>query len=119
MSFLDRAEEAFPGKGQLILDVIDGTTNPETYDSVNAWVRQCFNRPEAIEMKMCAINEIIEGHGVEALFWADEIHPDMEYVNMGDTYATTIVYNYIDNLYRVIPQGDWIEHAEQQGRIYP
>lgn len=118
MTFLERAEQAFPGKGQLILDLIQGKTDPETYATVAAWVRDCFNKPQPIALKMLAINEILEGYGVEAIFGEGEKWPDMVYVSMGDTYDTTVVYDYVDAEYYVTTGGDWIEHAEKQGRTY-
>ena len=30
--------------------VLDGTTDPETYDSVDRWVRQCYNQPSETEL---------------------------------------------------------------------
>lgn len=119
MRFLERAEGAFPGKGQLILNLIQDKTDPAMYASVALWIRQCFNTPKRIELKMLAINEILEGHGVEAIFSEGEMWPDMEYVNMGDAYNATVVYDYIDGKFIVTTWGDWIEHAEKQGRTYP
>ncbi|MGK2884364.1 MAG: hypothetical protein ACSLE8_06245 [Rhodococcus sp. (in: high G+C Gram-positive bacteria)] len=118
MSFLERADEAFPGNGQRILDVIHNVTDVESFPSVAQWIALCWHRPSDIELKMAAIDEILEGHGVEAVFGDDVEWPDMVYVNMGDTYADTVVYDYIDAKYRVTSWGAWIERAERLGRTY-
>ena len=47
-----------------------------------------------------AISDILGGYGMEALGPMDSGWPPYEYVNMGDSYATTLVYKRAtDNLY--------------------
>lgn len=119
MRFLERLEEAFPGKGQLIVDVIRYETAPQTYATVADLLGTRYCRPNPVELQMLAINEILGGYGVEAIFRdGGRISPDMEYVNMGDPYNATVVYDYIDGKFIVTAWGDWIEHAEKQGRTY-
>lgn len=119
MTFLQRAEESFPGNGQRILDVIRNVTDIESFRSVEKWLSQGHGRPKRVDLKMCAINEIIDGSGVVAIFADCEVWPDMMYVNMGDTYTTTVYYDYLDNVFRVGDYGSWIEDAATRGRTYP
>lgn len=96
----------------------------DTFESVQRWVRQCYNEPSLVERQMCALNEVLDGHGVEALrvgngeemqgdpyipnrhFWQDV---RFEYVNMGDTYTPTIGYDVAKERFVVSSWGDWYE----------
>ena len=90
----------------------------EQLDSVSKWINQCYNKPNDIEIKMDALNELLEGHGVESIrmeevyldsYWSNTIGL---YVNMGDTYNTTIVYSIIDDSFLLTSWGDYYEDVE-------
>jgi len=51
-------------------------------------------------------NDRIGGHGVESLY---PEAPHISYVNMGDTYSTTILYNEKSGLMWIGTWGDWVE----------
>ena len=61
---------------------------------------------------MSGINEILDGFGVE---YCESIDDDyfkqygIEYVNTGDVYNATIVYDYSNGRYYVTTMGDYIE----------
>jgi len=67
------------------------------------------------------VNKLIDGHGVEALrdenaqdsYYGDTI---ATYVNMGDTYETTLLYDVREHTFHVTSWGDWYEayEAEQE-----
>lgn len=77
-------EAAFPGKGKELRDLIVG--------DVQDLVSRCWHGPTYSHMLLTAINEIIEGHGIEQIIPKDEDrHPSYDYINMGDTYAVTIL----------------------------
>ena len=85
--------------------LMDGRIDPENYQSSKDWIKDSYNPPKHSELVFCAINEIIEGYGVEGIqieghhtdhYWGDYIG---EYINMGDTYTTTIVYLVDDKYY--------------------
>lgn len=85
-------ETAFPGKGKELRDLITGKRDPERfYRSVVDLVMRAYHRPSYSRMLMTAINEVIEGHGVEYIRPKDDDHPSYEYINMGDTYNATIL----------------------------
>lgn len=114
----ERLEAAFPGKGRELKKVMTGDIDPKEYSDVLDWLEQCHGLPKRVELVMCALNQIIEGHGVEAIF-GDRVHwPDLEYVNMGDAYTTTLMYDHIDGNYLLTSYGNWIEWRESTGRIY-
>lgn len=119
MKFYERVEEHWPGKSEEIKALIEGDKDPEDYEAVAQWVRECYHRPKVNELIMAAIDVVIEGHGVEAIFAECAKWPDMEYVNQGDTYNPTIIHDRLRGTYRCMSWGDWIEEAERQGRHYP
>jgi len=88
--------------------LIKGELDPDTFESVSNWTRQCYHPPSEHEKVFCALNEVIGGHGTEACF--DEGKPNLEYINMGDSYKATIVY--FDGCFRFTTLGDIIEHKE-------
>ena len=68
---------------------------------------------------MHAANEVIGGHGVEALECEHGPHgPRMEphavYINMGDTYITTLIREHTGR-YIVSSWGDYVERHASSG----
>jgi hypothetical protein len=93
------------------------------FDSVQYLRKQCFNPPDRINEQLEALNELINGFGVEAIriddyhynnYWCDCIGL---YVNLGDTYTLTIIYNVIDNQFEFTSWGDFYESKEQEIRL--
>jgi hypothetical protein len=67
-------------------------------------------------------NDYLGGSGVEALT-ADGAEIDTYYyntvalyVNLGDSYACTVLYDTELAVFRLISVGDWIEEQERRGR---
>jgi hypothetical protein len=79
-------------------NILNGTTDPETFQSVQTWIRVSYNKPNSDEMKMCAINQVLEGYGIESVrtskwkngYWCDIL---CTYVNMGDSYIPTVIHH--------------------------
>lgn len=101
-------------KAKRVRGIIDGTLVPEAFTSVQAWVAKCYSMPSITERKMEALNELLEGFGVEALRseavpW-DRYYGDIvgTYINMGDLYISTI---YVDrtNRFQIGAPANWIE----------
>ena len=69
---------------------------------------------------MQAANDLMEGHGVEALrvegVHVDNYHHDIvaTYVNLGDTYALTLIHDSENNSFHLMSWGDWLEAYEQE-----
>ena len=103
--------------------LLDGRLDPNTFSSVQQWERQCFNPPSHGERVECALNEVLGGHGIEAIRgdgW-DSFYGDTAalYVNQGDTYAETLLYDIDRGKWLVTTVGDWIEREERNGRSFP
>lgn len=108
-------------KGQIIADIIEGKRSPEDFASVQRWIAQCYHPPRKAELKLEAINEVLEGHGVEALRGrhVDNFHYDVQacYVNMGDTYAPTVLLDHEELRWHFTSWGDWIERYGEEREI--
>ena len=53
----------------------------------------CYYRPSLQAVKLEAINELMDGHGVEYIpAGRNRRSPSIEYVNMGGTYLDTIMW---------------------------
>lgn len=98
-------------QARLIRALIKGeqkTLDPVLFPGVHAWVESCYNLPSRTERIMACINEVMQGHGVEAID-AEGIHPRAVYVNTGDTYTPTLLYCYHSQSFRVQSWGDYVE----------
>lgn len=103
---INDVRESYPNikdKSLLLIELICNKTidsrNLELLESVYKYINQCYNRPSDIEIKMEALNQLIEGHGIEAItdenkyingYWYYCI---ALYVNMGDSYLNTFIYD--------------------------
>jgi hypothetical protein len=68
-------------------------------------------------MALGRIDELIGGHGVEVLRSRQdtlrEFH-GLEYVNMGDAYALTVLFDYARGTFYVGCWGDWVERYTER-----
>jgi len=97
--------------------VMAGTLDPETLPGVARWVDQCWHKPRRVDLVMAALDELTEGHGVEPIddqaAWDHYYGSTVAlYVNQGDTYAATIVYDIDAGSFELTTWGDWIEAHE-------
>lgn len=103
--------------------LLDGRLDPRTFDSVEKWVRQCYNEPKYHELMMCAANELLGGHGVEILRlegqWLNMFYGDIfaEYVNYGDPYVHTLIRDCEYDTYHVAAYGDYLELLERRHKV--
>lgn len=92
--------------------IVTGTLDPLTFESVKKWVNQCHNMPSKLELKLESINEILEGYGVEYIESIDDSFNNMQglsYVNLGDTYINTVIFDHGNNVFKYCSYGDIIE----------
>ena len=104
-------EKTFPGLSSTILATIYGDTPSKSYASVQTWLGQCYNMPPAADITMEALNEVLGGYGVEAIFREGELFPDLTYVNRGETYLPTLIY--MNGEVILASWGDVVEQAEE------
>ena len=66
------------------------------------------------DVALHVIDKLLGGFGVEAVGGDMEVSsysPDMAYVNTGDTYSPTVVYDYGSGRFSLTSWGDWVERA--------
>lgn len=108
--------------GALALLIIRGRVSPEAhlrrFPRTAEWLRQCYHAPRASEVKLAALDELLGAYGVEALrvegAWVDRYHGDIvaSYLNLGDTYATTLLLDHERQRWRLTSWGDFYEARE-------
>lgn len=103
-------------QSQLVADlcngeiVIDPYNVEDRFPKTQRWCNQCHNPPSQNELIMAALNDVLDGHGVKAIFDPDDSFNLIgTYVNQGDTYAGTIVYDHEEEAYCLSTWGDWYE----------
>ena len=92
--------------------------NTGTAESIRGLIRACWTYDE-IDLSLKLIDEIIGGCGIEPIrseyadfddYYGDTI---ALYVNMGDTYDTTIVYDTINGKWFCCSWGDFYEQTPE------
>lgn len=114
-----------------IRGLMDGSISPESFDSVRKWIRQCYYRPSKTSLIMCAIDEVLETFGVEAIesdwinnyiqtvYNKDYVVMETEnyiqavYCNMGEMYTMTVLFCYKRNRFMIMSYNDYIEIEEK------
>ena len=85
---------------------------PDTFAATSEWLRHLHNPATPPEVKMPMANDIIGGFGVEYCGHVDmRDGPPLEYVNLGDTYDTTLCR--FQGRYVVCSWGDIVERHEK------
>lgn len=92
--------------------IIDGSVHGYSIPGVREHFSRNYHPQSKLQTKMEALNRILGGYGVEAIQIAGEITNSkwLDYVNMGDTYAATILHY---NGRFVV--GDWGSVVERLG----
>lgn len=80
--------------------------------------RRVLTTSTSVYRAMRALDELLETHGVEAIRNRNG-HAVAEYLNTGDTYTTTILYDHTTRSFRVTSMGDWVEHYERRHARLP
>jgi hypothetical protein len=103
-------------KAEDIKKVISGYLLPENFKTVKTWINQCYNKPSVNELKLCAINEIMSGYGVEGIEVSSDFFQHFyygnciaSYINLGDTYTTTVLFDHRTEKFYIISWGDFYE----------
>lgn len=96
-------ERAFPTKGKVLRQLLQSSTAVREHPAAIARDRECYHRPLLHDLRMHALNAELEGFGVEYIERGRGSSVSFDYVNMGETYQTTII-RFVDGRYRV---GDW------------
>ena len=91
----------------------------ETRELTQTEIDSLPHRGRNVEVVMELFHRVLDGYGVESIrdsdYW-DSYYADnrIMYVNMGDTYHTTILFDTKHNRYYVGSWGDYIEERERR-----
>lgn len=98
--------------------IINGMRDPCEFARVDSYARSCYGVPDRSTLKLMALDEIIGGFGLESVRDPeDEFHYQFSYVNTGDTYTPTFIYDEDTGEFHVTTVGDYIEKLERQKRL--
>ena len=97
-------------KAKELRELLKGERKTRDYKSVQQLESQCFNSPDHVYRLMTACNEIMEGFGLEVV--SKDGNAVYEYVNLGDTYTTTLIRHIPSGRYIVGSWGDIVEKGE-------
>lgn len=62
---------------------------------------------------------VIESLGVEPIYiFGEGNEPALLYMNTGDTYSSTIMYDNLADKFYIGAWGDWVESMEQSGKRF-
>lgn len=94
-----------------------GITRSKAFDIKYCMTHVSTN--DSISNAMNEINKILDGYGVESIrvndthsyYWQDI---GLLYVNFGDTYDQTILYDVDKNRFEALSWGDWVEYNEKR-----
>jgi hypothetical protein len=96
--------------------------SPEAAKSLARVLKGAPGREDRVDIALDAANAALNGHGVEAIrgdYQVDSYYRDIValYVNMGDTYDATILYETEPERFTITAWGDWVEHNQRKYRI--
>ncbi len=104
-------EQAFPGKGKTLRNLLVNADAVRQHPAAIALDRQCYNPPGLSYMRLTALNAELETFGIEyAKGKGTRRTPSFEYLNTGETYATTII-RFANGRYIVSSWGDIVERG--------
>jgi len=91
--------------------VLDGRLAPQdASEACRTWVRACYHEPSLTAQTLCAVDELLGNHGVEALGEGRTMRaPQYSYSNTGDSYALTVMRDHDRERWIVASWGDLVE----------
>lgn len=90
------------------------TLDAERFPKSNAYFSRCYNTLPRLARILECLNELLEMHGVEAIGEVRTYGPPAEYLNAGDTYAATLVFDHLAGNFKLTSWGDWLEKNESK-----
>jgi hypothetical protein len=98
-----------------VSNILDGINNPRKYDLVRDWCDRCYHEPKEYELKLEAVNVIMGENGVESLI--EDGKAIASYVNNGDTYKPTVVYDHEEQEFLITSWGEFLEEWQAENLI--
>lgn len=74
-------------------------------------------RYNPVSLQLWVIDNILQCHGVEGIAnHSGSVH--LEYCNTGETYSSTVAYDYRKGKFVITSWGDWVERNDPNGTKY-
>lgn len=91
------------------------------YSQIDCWADASRNRRNEIRLQL--LDELLDTCGVEAIRTDEHIdnyHFDIRasYLNTGDTYATTLLLDHKERVWKLRSWGDFVEEVETENSKY-
>jgi hypothetical protein len=90
------------------------TLGNEQFPEANKWFSSCYHQPKRLDRILACINEVMGGFGVEAIWGSDAYWPAADYINTGDTYSATLLFNRESGAFQLTTWGDFFERNERR-----
>ena len=111
--------EATKSQAILVRMLITHDLEPLDFSETRKWARHCLFQPSRIELKLSALNEVLDGHGTNWIkgqyvsdYWRDI---RFIYLDFGDSYLPTLAYDPLKQTFLIASQAELAEQAEQGG----
>ncbi len=89
---------------------LDPADIPDEFMGTQRWVAQCCNYPSQDELVQSALNDILDGFGIESITAPGDSSTILAvYVNTGDSYGSTIIFDRETEQYECGTWADWYE----------
>jgi len=93
-------------------DILTGKTNLMTVKASRMRQFDAYNTHETLTLALEALNEIIGTYGVEYVAHEDDGYrvgslKGFDYLNTGDTYGMTLIYDHKDDVWRISSWGKY------------
>ena len=101
-----------------VSELCTGQRDPEGYEAVQRLIKSSYHTPSHQSQVLEACNEILEGHGVEALTgeYLDSPHGNIQacYINMGDSYLPTLIWDCMEERWSVDCVADFVSNRPER-----
>lgn len=106
-------ESAFPGRGKELRQALKMTRSQlAEHPAGKARMAECYHPLRTCDIRLHALDSIAGTHGVEYIAHEDDASHGVYglwYLNAGDSYSATIIYDHRVSRYRVASWGDIVE----------
>lgn len=105
-------ESAFPGRGRALRRLLEDDRAVREHPAAIARRDECFTPPTLLDQRLHALNAEAETFGAEYIAHRDDTCRDtygLEYLNVGDTYTPTLIFDHARHSWRVCSWGDAVE----------
>ena len=107
-------ESAFPGKGRGLRKLLESAAAVKRHPAAIRLREDCLHAPSLHDLRLHALNGEAETFGVEYIAhrddgWRVDDQYGIEYLNTGDTYTATLLFDHHKQTWRVCSWGDIVE----------